>query len=232
MQPSQNTISQDIKTLADWVYEQFNPTDPIEVQNILDKPYHFKYCVGETIETPDQVSRKVVDRQYEEITFEPGETKILMGAAAYIFVCGIAPQYVFQISGADATGDIQQLVDAAALAIIGKVGYSRHAEVAAAPRNAGTPTLQRTPVNEPSAPVGHNPNVVADDEGDLQNTTDDNDDSEDAFENLNDDPVTTGFNVGDDVYQVTRSGKGLKNGEPITAEELEDARAEDAKRKA
>jgi hypothetical protein len=225
MQPSQNTISQDIKTLADWVYEQFNPTDPIEVQNILDKQYHFRYCVGETIETPDQVSRKVVDRQYEEITFEPGETKILMGAAAYIFVCGIAPQYVFQISGADATGDIQQLVDAAALAIIGKVGYSRHAEAAAAPRNAGLPTLQRTPVNEPTAPEGHNPNVVADDEGGLKNTAED---SEDAFDNLNDDPVASGFNIGDDVYQVTRSGKGIKNGQAITAKELEAARAENA----
>lgn len=181
MQPSQNTISQDIKTLADWVYEQFKPTDPIEVQNILDKSYHFKYCVGETIETPDQVSRKVVDRQYEEITFEPGETKILMGAAAYIFVCGIAPQYVFQISGADATGDIQQLVDAAALSIIGKVGYSRHTEAAKAPRNAGLPTLQRTPVNEPSAPAGHNPNAVVDDGGALPSQDEPNDD---AFANL------------------------------------------------
>jgi hypothetical protein len=128
MQPTP-TISQDIKTLADWTYQQFKPTDPIEVQNILDKPYYFKYCVGETIETPDQVSRKVVDRQYEEITFEPGETKILMGAAAYVFLGGIAPAYVLQTKSQEAMGDLAELIAAADLAIIGKVGYARHADL-------------------------------------------------------------------------------------------------------
>ena len=224
MQPSQITIPQDIKTLADWVYTQFNPTDPIEVQNILDKPYHFKYCVGETIETPDQVSRKVVDRQYEEITFEPGETKILMGAAAYIFVCGIAPQYVFHINGAEATGDIQQLVDAAALSIIGKVGYSRRTETAAAPANAGLPTVARTPVSEPTAPVGHNPNSVVDDEGNLPPQTDD---SDDAFENLN--PPATEFVLGNDFYDTLANGRRRKNKVFISADEFAAARAEYAK---
>ena len=166
MQPSQ-TISQDIKTLADWVYEQFRPTDPMEVQNILDKPYYFKYCVGETIETPDQVSRKVTERQYEEHTFEPGETMTLMGGAAYIFLCGIAPAYVLQTKSQDAMGNLQDLVDAASLAIIGKVGYSKHAEPLQHKAVASTSVRPITPVSEPTGPAGHNPNAVVDDDGNM-----------------------------------------------------------------
>lgn len=179
MQPTP-TISQDIKTLADWTYQQFKPTDPIEVQNILDKPYYFKYCVGETVETPDQVSRKVVDRQYEEITFEPGETKILMGAAAYIFIGGIAPAYVLQTKSQEAMGDLAELIAAADLAIIGKVGYARHAE-------GTTPVTNKlaTPVSEPSAPVDHNPNALADNVGNIPKQTENDDDGDDdAFANL------------------------------------------------
>lgn len=180
MQPSQ-TISQDIKSLADWVYDQFAATDPIEVQNILNKPYYFKYCVGETIETPDQVSRKVVERQYEEFTFQPGETKVLMGAAAYIFVCGIAPHYVLETKDQDSMGDLQSLVDAAQLAIIGKVGYAQHAGET---RNAALPTANALPTQEPVIPAGHNPNAVNDDDGNLppQTTGDD-----DAFANIGSD---------------------------------------------
>lgn len=224
MQPSQNTISQDIKTLADWVYEQFRPTDPIEVQNILDKPYYFKYCVGENIETPDQVSRKVVDRQYEEITFEPGETKVLMGGAAYIFLCGIAPHYVMQTESADAMGNLQSLVDAAALAIIGKVQYSKHAEPIG--RNVAVQPVK--PVAEPSAPANHNPNAVNDDDGNLPPQTPAGNDGEgegddDAFANLN--PPATEFMIGDDFYDTTANGRGRKNKQFISNEEFAAAQA-------
>ncbi len=216
MQPSeQQTISQDIKTLADWVYEQFKPTEPIEVQNILDKPYYFKYCVGETIETPDQVSRKVMERQYEEHTFQPGETKVLMGGAAYIFVCGIAPSYVLQTQGQDAMGNLQSLVDAAFLAIIGKVQYSKHAE----PIGAKMPVQPVKPLSEPSAPADHNPNVVKDDEGNLPPQGD-----EDAFATLN--PPATEFNLGDDFYDTTANGRGRKNKQFISADEFAKAQAQ------
>jgi len=192
MQPSQ-TISQDIKSLADWVYDQFAATDPIEVQNILDKPYFFRYCVGETIETPDQVSRKVVDRQYEEYTFQPGETKILMGGAAYIFVCGIAPHYVLATKDADAMGDLQSLVDAAALSIIGKVGYS--STVQPLP-NTAAPTRPTLPTQEPGTPTGHNPNVALDNNGNLPPQgpttgpalpTEEENEDDDAFANIGSD---------------------------------------------
>ena len=230
MQPTP-TISQDIKTLADWTYEQFKPTDPIEVQNILDKPYFFRYCVGETIETPDQVSRKVVDRQYEEITFEPGETKILMGAAAYVFLGGIAPAYVLQTKTPEAVGDLQELVNAANLAIIGKVGYARNAAQAPAI------SQQERPVNEPTAPAGHNPNAVADNDGNMPPQTpatgqetppaDDGDEDDDAFANMgNDNPPATEFQIGDDLYKVTTNGRGMKNGQFISNEALAEAQAQ------
>jgi hypothetical protein len=163
MQPSE-PLSADIKTLADWIYEQFRATDPIEVKNILATDYKFKYCVGENVETPDAVSRRVLERQYEEKTIPAGATEILMGAAAYIFVDGIARQYLYakvledskaagmeyakaEEAAANATADVQQLVEAAKLAIVGKVGYAAH--------NAPT-----------SAPVlPNNPNAVKDDSG-------------------------------------------------------------------
>jgi hypothetical protein len=231
MQPTP-TISQDIKTLADWTYQQFKPTDPIEVQNILDKPYYFKYCVGETVETPDQVSRKVVDRQYEEITFEPGETKILMGAAAYVFLGGIAPAYVLQTKSQEAMGDLAELIAAADLAIIGKVGYARHAE-------GTTPVTNKlaTPVSEPTAPANHNPNAVADNDGNMPPQTaatgqetppaDDGNEDDDAFANMgNDNPPATEFQIGDDQYKVTTNGRGMKNGQFISNEALAEAQAQ------
>lgn len=217
MQP-QKTISQDIKTLADWTYEQFKPTDPIEVQNILDTPYYFKYCVGETIETPDQVSRKVVDRQYEEITFEPGETKILMGAAAYIFLGGIAPAYVLQNKSQEAMGDLQELINAAELAIIGKVGYQRNVDAKAPVANK-----QTAPVSEPSAPADHNPNAVVDDDGNLPPQTP-GDEDDDAFSNIGE-PATE-FVLGDDHYDVTANGRGRKNKQFISNEEFAAAQAQ------
>ena len=222
-QPSA-TISQDVKTLHDWVYDQFRPTDPIEVQNILDRPYNFRYCVSETIETPDQVSRRVTDRQYEEITFEPGETRVLMGAAAYVFLGGIASQYVFDHKGADAVGNIQELVDAANLAIIGKVGYSSHA----APMPTSTKSPQ--PTQEPTAPVGHNPTAVVDDNGNLPPQTGGQEvtgkDDEDAFKNLN--PTATKFTIGDDFYDTTANGRGRKNKQFISNEEFAAAQAQHA----
>lgn len=231
MQPSQ-TISQDIKTLADWIYEQFKPTDPIEVQNILDKPYYFKYCVGETIETPDQVSRKVMDRQYEEHTFEPGETMILMGGAAYIFLAGIAPNYVLQAKGQEAMGNLQDLVDAAHLAIIGKVGYTKHTEAKPAP----TSVRPITPVQEPTAPAGHNPNAINDDNGNLPpqtpageevppaTTLPTGDEDDDAFANIN--PPATEFTIGDDFYDTIANGRGRKNKQFISNEEFAAAQAQ------
>ena len=226
MQPSQ-TISQEIKTLANWIYEQFKPTDPIEVQNILDKQYYFKYCVGETIETPDQVSRKVMERQYEEHTFEPGETMILMGGAAYIFLAGIAPNYVLQTKGQEAMGDIQALVDAAHLAIIGKVGYTKHSEPVCTAGAISNPTIRPiTPVQEPTAPAGHNPNAVNDDDGNLPPQTPTGNEDDDAFAQLN--PPATEFTIGDDFYDTTANGRGRKNKQFISNEEFTAAQAQHA----
>lgn len=186
MQPSSSAdLNQDIKTLADWLYEEFRATDPIEVKNILDTPYFFKYCVGETIETPDQTTRKVVDRQYEEHTFQPGETMVLMGSAAYIFIDGLARSYVYkkvtaeskipladggmgldhakaEEQGANATASVEQLVAAAKLAIVGRVGYATHATPQAP---AAGITRVPMPTSEPTAPGNHNPNAIADNNG-------------------------------------------------------------------
>lgn len=144
MQPTE-PIPSDIKTLADWIYQQFGATEPVEIQNILPERYFFKYCVGEEIATPDPVTKQVMDRKYEEMWFEPGESKVLMGGAAYIFIDGVARQYVFHKKGADATGDLAQLIQAAKLAIVGKVGYgSKVVEKPAYERNEQAPAAIKT----------------------------------------------------------------------------------------
>ncbi len=168
MQPTA-PLAQDIKTLPDWIYEQFRATDPVEVKNILDTPFEFKYCVSETVETPTQYERKVVDRQYEVKTVMPQQTIVLMGAAAYLFVDTVARTYLYKYvtdkaktpiadggmgldylkaeeQGANATADVAQLVEAAKLVIVGKVGYAEHATATA-------------PI------VPHNPTSVADNNG-------------------------------------------------------------------
>lgn len=263
MQPAQTTpLPQDIKTLADWLYDEFRATDPMEVKNILDTPYHFKYCIGETIETPDQVSRKVMDRQYEEYTLQPGETKVMMGAAAYIFVDGVARTYLYHYvtkqakiptseggmgldhakaeeQGANATADVAQLVEAAKLAIVGRVGYATHSQPVT------TPLRPVVPTQEPTAPAGHNPNAIADDNGQLPSQTPagnevppapttapelpngTGDEDPDAFANLgNDNPPATEFTLGDDFYDTTANGRGRKNKQFISNEEFAAAQAQ------
>lgn len=162
MQPDQPQ-DRDIQTLADWIYAQFKPTDPVEIQNILPTPYYFKYCVGENVVTPDPVSRQVLERQYEEHTLEPGESKVLMGAAAYIFVDGVAREYVFNKQGAEATADIPKLIKAAQLAIVGVINYTSNAQKRH--MEATAPTVRRVPDEElePQVPAGHNPNTMASD---------------------------------------------------------------------
>lgn len=168
MQPTE-PLDQYVKTLPDWIYDQFKATDPVEVKNILDTPFEFKYCVGETVETPTQYERKVIDRQYEVKTLMPQETIVLMGAAAYLFVDTVARTYLYKYvtekakkpiadggmgldylkaeeQGANATADVAQLVEAAKLVIVGKVGYASHT----------TPTAPTVP---------HNPTAVADNNG-------------------------------------------------------------------
>lgn len=154
MEQPTKPIPQDIKTLQDYLFTQFAATDPMEVQNILPTSYYFKYCTNEDIETPDPLTRRVIRREYEEITLQPGETKVLMGAAAYIFVSGVARQHVLETQGADATAQLQALIDAADSIIIGKVGY------------AGTVAQKAAP-----APV-HNPNAIKDDAGVVPSQTD------------------------------------------------------------
>lgn len=251
MQPSE-PLPDDIKTFADWIYQQFRATDPIEVKNILGVPYKFKYCVGETIETPDPLVRRVAERQYEEITLQAGETRVLMGAAAYIYVDGVARTYLYKkvlndlqvpkseggVAGleynkaeeqaANATADVGQLVEAAKLVIIGKVGYANHA----VPQHSA---VGGTPIATGQAPAGHNPNAMADNQGNIpaqqpvsptQPTTAPElppaDDDGDAFANMDsgdqgDDKPTintelpTEFTIGDDFYDVTANGRARKN---------------------
>lgn len=145
------------QTLADFIYAQFPATAPIEVQNILPKPYYFKYCTDEDIIAPDQFSKKVRERKYEEKTVEPGESITLLGGAAYIFVDGVARAYVQQKFGDAATGDLEKLAQAAKLAIIGQVNLNNRQAL---------PNAPAIPQGG-QAPSDHNPNSVKDDQGQL-----------------------------------------------------------------
>lgn len=211
MQPT-TQLPSDIKTLQDYLFTQFKATDPMEVQNILSKPYYFKYCVNEEIETPDPVSRRVVNREYEEITLEPGETKILLGGAAYIFLGGIAGQYVFETQGADATGDLAKMVEAAHLAIVQKVGYEK----------ASKPAPAQTAQTAPTTP--HNPTAIADNNGQLPpQTTGD----EDAFSGMGaptDNPPISEFEHNGAFYDTTANGRYRMNKSFIKQEVFEAAR--------
>lgn len=212
MQPTE-PIPSDIKTLQDYLFTQFKATDPIEVQNILSKPYYFKYCVSEDIETPDPVSRRVVNREYEEITLQPGETKILMGGAAYIFLSGIAGQYVLETDSQDAIGDLAKMIAAAKLAIVAHVGYAKTTQAPAAP----------------AQPAQHNPNAIADNTGTLPPQTGaTSNDNEDAFAGMGNPPMTE-FTVGEgDSAEIfkhdTNNGQYRKNGKLIKKEVFEAAR--------
>jgi hypothetical protein len=211
MQPTE-PLSQDIKTLQDYLFQQFKATDPIEVQNILDKPYYFKYCVSENIETPDPLVRRVTEREYEEHTFAPGESKVLMGGAAYIFVAGVAQQYVFETQGADATASIAALVEAAKLVIIGRVGYAKSQPVA--------PT-----VNQPA----HNPNVVKDDSGNMPvqtnvEQTGGKPQDEDAFASIGTNPPVSEFEFEGNFYDTTANGRYRMNKNFVKQEVFEAAR--------
>jgi len=150
-----------IKTLADWLYDQWAPTDPIIVKNILDEPYFFRYCVNEEIETPEQNMKRVLRRDYQEITLEPGQEHILIGGQAYLFVDGIARTYAFKSEknpevAANATANIQRLIDCAQLAIVGKAGYNSQVQ----------PIKPQASSVQPTAPVvpAHNPNVLQNDQ--------------------------------------------------------------------
>ena len=205
MQPTKQ-LSSDIKTLQDYLFTQFKATDPMEVQNILSKPYYFKYCVNEEVETPDPVSRRVVSREYEEMTLEPGETKILLGGAAYIFLSGIAGQYVHETLGADATGDLAKMIEAADLAIVQKVGYEKASKPA--------PT-QTAPV------AAHNPTAVADNYGNLPpQTTGD----EDAFSTIGITLKPTEFEYNGALYDITANGRYRMNNSFVKQEVFEAAR--------
>ena len=261
MQPSAHIepLAQDIKTLADWIYQQFRATDPIEVKNILSEPYKFKYCVGETIETPDPVVRRVAERQYEDITLQAGETRVLMGAAAYIFVDGVARTYLYKSiikklqvvkskggagleyskaeeQAANATADVAQLVEAAKLVIVGKVGYANHAVPQTAPG--------RQPIASGQAPSGHNPNSIADNDGNLPpapvttppatTTPPAGGEDDDAFANLGNDDgkpainfeLPTEFTIGEDSFDVTANGRARKNNSFTSVPEFNAAQAQ------
>lgn len=193
MQPSE-PLSPDIKTLHDWIYGQFKPTDPVEVQNILDKQYYFKYCVSEDVATPDPVTRQVRGREYDEKTVPAGESIVLMGAAAYIFIAGVAHQYVFETEGAEATGNLQKLVEAAQLCIIGVVGYAKKAE--------------------PKAPhtAHNNPTAIKDDNGvtPSQVPPTGSDEDDDAFGDMGN-PLATEFEHDGNFYDVAENGRYRKN---------------------
>lgn len=215
MQPTE-PIPQDIKTLHDFLFSQFKATDPIEVQNILEKPYYFKYCVNENIETPDPVTRRVIGREYEEKTFEPGESMVLLGGAAYIFIDGVAREYVFNKYGADATANLAPLIEAAKLIIIGKVGYAKH---------GATDTVRPL---QPAVP--HNPNVIQDNQGNMppqqnEENTGAPKQETDAFDDLNDgEPVITEFEHDGNYYDITPQGRHRMNKSFVKQEVYEAAR--------
>ena len=158
--------------------------------------------MSEDIETPDPVSRRVVNLEYEEVTLQPGETKILMGGAAYIFLSGIAGQYVFETDGADATGDLAKMIEASKLAIVAHVGYAKS-----------------TPAPAPSAqPAQHNPNAINDNEGNLPPQT-----NEDAFAGMGNPPISE-FTLDGNFYDTTENGRYRMNKSFVKKEVFEAAR--------
>lgn len=222
MKPSSTKVplNSDIQTLADYVHLLFAPTKPVEVINILSKSYHFRYCIDETVTTPDQNSRKVEDRRYDERDVEPGGTEILLGGAAFVFISDVATAYVFEKYGEDAVGQIELLAEAADKVLIGEVGYKKHEE-------------QTTP----EAPK-HNPNAINDDSGKLNpaeqnNTQTGGGEGDDEKPFGNDAPVLTDIQLpeGETVIfpldnvsyrsDVTDEGRTfLKAGAPISEEEF------------
>lgn len=150
MQPSTEILSNDIKTLADWIFQQFAPTSPVKVKNILDTPFDFRYCVGEDVVTPDAVSRNVLNRTFQVFHFEPGEEQILMGAAAYLFVDKIARQYVFIKEGGESDDPIKKTVAAGYMA---NVAVLVEAAKLAISSDAVTYTSNPTPTAQASEPL-------------------------------------------------------------------------------
>lgn len=220
MQPTK-PIPSDIKTIQDYLFQQFSATEAVQVQNILSTPYFFRYCVNEEIVTPDPISRRVVNREYEEHTFEPGQTMTLMGGAAYIFISGVANQYVFEKHGAEATGDIAKMIQAADLAFIQKVSYEQPKPV--------------TRVEAPSQNVGnHNPNAVNDDNGNLppQQNTVSTGANDDAFANLDPSEVMESdenfdeFDWQGNHYDKLENGRTRMNKNFVKKEVYEKAREE------
>lgn len=219
MQPTK-PIPSDIKTVQDHLFTLFKAVQPVEVQNILTKRYFFRYCVNEEIETPDPVSKRVVRREYEEKFFEPGETAVLMGGAAYIFLAGVAQEYVFEKHGAEATGDLAKIIEAAELAFVQPVSYEQ-------------PTAR---VNKPIAQTSaqHNPNVVKDNNGALppQQNQETTGDTGDAFSTMNPDEVPQSdenlveFTLDDNFYDVTANGRTRMNKNFVKKEIYDKAREE------
>lgn len=166
------TLSTDIKTLADWVFQQFSPISPVKVKNILDKPFEITYCVGEDVVTPDPVTRNVLQRQYEVIRFAAGEEKIIMGAAAYLFVDKVAKEYVFireggesddpikKVAAAGLMANVAVLIEAAKLAISHEtITYATSSSAQDKPSeqlvNAGGDIKQETATTPPVTPPGN-----------------------------------------------------------------------------
>lgn len=230
MQPTTTTKVplESATTLADYIHKLFPPTQPVEVQNILDSTYHFKYCVDEDIQTPDALSRKVMERKYDEKDVPAGGSVVLMGGAAFVFISEVANAYVFHKHGAEATGNIQLLAEAADKVLIGTVGYQTH---------AASQDSQKTV--DDSAGKDHNPNVVKDDDGNLPPTqppattsAGDEDDDEEEFAGLN--SAAGGedrelVSLDGNTYAKETAADGsvsyTKGGEPIDQAEFEAARA-------
>lgn len=158
MQPAIAQPQADIKNLMDWLFTQFKATDPITVKNITSQPYHFKYCTGEEINTPDQFTKVVLDRTYDERDIAPGEELNLLGGAAYVFVDGVARAYLYestleqtegdekekQRAAGNALGAVVKLIEAAEKVIVGKASI------------VGAKTPARAQETAKSAPEGQN----------------------------------------------------------------------------
>lgn len=130
MQPTK-LKPEEIKNITDWLFNEIGATQQMEVKNILSTPYHFRYCTGEEIETPDEMTRSVVRRHYDERDFAPGDQVILLGAAARLFVEEVARQYLYETTykatkeekekaAAQALLDLPRMIEAAKKVIIGE----------------------------------------------------------------------------------------------------------------
>ena len=174
MQPSSRLKPEEIKNITDWLFNELPATTLVEVKNISEQDYKFRYCTDENISTPDADTRIVLDRQYDERTFAPGETTMMLGAPARLFVEDVARTYMYETTYAATKGkpedrdkaaaqallDLPRMIEAAKKVIVGEPEVVSSAQ--AKPRTAPKPAATKPAASKPAEPK--QPQLVDQDE--------------------------------------------------------------------